>query len=184
MPGATAPIRAVPGSSRSGDLYGLCTAAERRPGGEPRSASCRVGLTTTLALPSAILWDGSSCADVGNFDTGICASDGVDWRCVSEQNESAELPVFVTEDNRARLMTIYDDALRRWPVPFETFFVETRYGKTHVIASGDPAAPPVVMTHPMGVGGFVWSSIIGARERAPARLCARHDRRRREERVG
>ena len=73
---------------------------------------------------------------------------------------SQELPVFVTEDNRKRLMALYDDALRRWPVPFETFFVETRYGKTHVIASGDPTAAPVVMTHPMGVGGFVWSSII------------------------
>src|SRR3989442_541543 len=49
---------------------------------------------------------------------------------------------------------------RTWPVPFESFFVETRYGKTHVIGSGEPTAAPVVMTHPMGVGGFVWSSII------------------------
>jgi hypothetical protein len=63
-----------------------------------------------------------------------------------------ELPVFVTEDNRARLMVIYGDALRRWSVPYEAFFVETRYGGTHVIGSSDPGAPPVVMTHPMGVG--------------------------------
>jgi pimeloyl-ACP methyl ester carboxylesterase len=81
---------------------------------------------------------------------------------VSEQNASAELPVFVTEENRARLMAIYDDALRHWPVPLDTFFVETRYGKTHVIASGNPTSPPLVLTHPMGVGGFVWSSIIEA----------------------
>jgi len=71
------------------------------------------------------------------------------------------LPVFVTEENRAKLMALYDEGLRRWPVPFETFFVDTRFGRTHVIASGDPASPPLVMTHPMGVGGFVWSSIIG-----------------------
>lgn len=71
-----------------------------------------------------------------------------------------ELPVFVTEDNRTRLMAIYDDALGRWPVRYEAFSVETRYGRSHVIGSGDPGAPPVVMTHPMGVGGFVWSSII------------------------
>ena len=75
---------------------------------------------------------------------------------------SGELPVFVTEENRAKLMAIYDQALRRWPVPFDTFFVETRFGLTHVIASGEPASPPLVMTHPMGVGGFVWSSIIAA----------------------
>jgi len=71
-----------------------------------------------------------------------------------------ELPIFRTEENRAKLMAIYDEGLRQWPVPFETFFVPTRYGKTHVIASGDSASPPVVMTHPAAVGGFVWSSII------------------------
>jgi pimeloyl-ACP methyl ester carboxylesterase len=70
------------------------------------------------------------------------------------------LPIFGTEENRAKLMAIYDEALRQWPVPFETSFVLTRYGKTHVIASGDPASPPLVMTHPAAVGGFVWSSII------------------------
>jgi pimeloyl-ACP methyl ester carboxylesterase len=70
------------------------------------------------------------------------------------------LPIFGTEENRAKLMAIYDEALRQWPVPFETFFVLTRYGKTHVIASGDPASPPLVMTHPAAVGGFVWASII------------------------
>ncbi len=71
-----------------------------------------------------------------------------------------EVPVFVTEETRAKLMEIYDEALRRWPVPYETSFVATRYGQTHVIASGDPASPPLVMTHPAAVGGFVWSSII------------------------
>lgn len=82
---------------------------------------------------------------------------------VGAANTSAnELPVFVTEENRAKLMAIYDEALRRWPVPFDAFFVDTRYGRTHVIVSGDPASPPLVMTHPMGVGGFVWSTIIAA----------------------
>jgi hypothetical protein len=79
-----------------------------------------------------------------------------DERAASSEN----VPIFGTEDNRAKLMAIYDEALRQWPVPLETFFVATRYGETHVIASGDPAAPPLVMTHPAAVGGFVWSSII------------------------
>jgi pimeloyl-ACP methyl ester carboxylesterase len=74
--------------------------------------------------------------------------------------KKAELPIFVTAENRSKLMEIYNEALRHWPVPFETSFVATRYGKTHVIASGDAASPPLVLLHPMGVGGFVWSSII------------------------
>jgi pimeloyl-ACP methyl ester carboxylesterase len=83
------------------------------------------------------------------------------WRVSDRKRGSPELPIFVSEENRSRLMAIYDDALRRWPVPYETRFVATRYGSTHVIVSGDRAAPPVVMTHPMGVGGFMWSSIFG-----------------------
>jgi pimeloyl-ACP methyl ester carboxylesterase len=71
-----------------------------------------------------------------------------------------EVPIFGTEENRAKLMAIYDEALRQWPVPFETFFVATRYGNTHVIASGDPATPPLVLIHPAAVGGFVWFSIV------------------------
>ncbi len=70
------------------------------------------------------------------------------------------LSVFRTEENRAQLMAIYDEAMRNWPVPFETRFVDTGYGRTHVIAAGDSAAPPLVLIHPMGVGAFVWSSII------------------------
>jgi len=78
----------------------------------------------------------------------------------SATSSREEVPVFVTEQNRAKLMAIYDEALRQWPVPYETSFVATRYGQTHVIASGDPVSPPLVMTHPATVGGFVWSSII------------------------
>jgi pimeloyl-ACP methyl ester carboxylesterase len=76
--------------------------------------------------------------------------------------EREELPVFCTEENRAQLMAIYEQGLHRWPVPFDTYFVAGRYGKTHVIASGDIASPPVVLIHPMGVGGFMWSSIVAA----------------------
>src|SRR5690242_20710391 len=59
-------------------------------------------------------------------------------------------------------MDIYDDGLSRWPVPFETSFVETRYDRTVVVATGAEGAPPVVLVHPMGVGGFVWSSVVAS----------------------
>lgn len=59
-------------------------------------------------------------------------------------------------------MSIYEEKLRDWPVPVETFFVATRHGKTHVMASGDPASRPVVLLHPEAVSSLVWSSIIPA----------------------
>jgi pimeloyl-ACP methyl ester carboxylesterase len=81
---------------------------------------------------------------------------------MSRRRESQEVPVFRTERNRAEMMAIYDEATENWPVPFEDLFVATRYGKTHVIASGDPSLPPLVLVHPMGVGAIAWSSIMAA----------------------
>jgi pimeloyl-ACP methyl ester carboxylesterase len=86
------------------------------------------------------------------------------WRRRGKQSGPSrdEVPIFRTEENRAQLMAMYDEGLRRWPVPFEAFFVPGRYGKTHVIASGDPGAPPLILLHPMGAGGFMWSLIAAA----------------------
>jgi pimeloyl-ACP methyl ester carboxylesterase len=70
-----------------------------------------------------------------------------------------EVPIFRTEENRARFMAMYDEGLGRWPVPYETFFLDTRYGRTHVIASGDAASPPLLLIDAMGVAGFSWASI-------------------------
>jgi pimeloyl-ACP methyl ester carboxylesterase len=69
---------------------------------------------------------------------------------------SPEVPIYVTENNRSNVMATYEERLRQWRTPFEAFFVTTRYGKTHVVASGDPASPPVVLLHPMGGGAFMW----------------------------
>ena len=70
--------------------------------------------------------------------------------------------IFRTEENRTKLIAIYDQRLAEWPVPFDAFFVNTRYGKTHVIASGARTSPPLLLTHPAGCGSFVWASIIAA----------------------
>jgi hypothetical protein len=86
---------------------------------------------------------------------------------------SRELPVFVTEEDRAKLMAINDEALRHWPVPFETFFVHTRFGRAHVIASEDPALPPLVMTHPMGTRDLPRRSPTGSGPENTAASCWR-----------
>jgi pimeloyl-ACP methyl ester carboxylesterase len=78
----------------------------------------------------------------------------------SSKRPSSDLPVYVTEDIRQGLMSIYDERLATWPAPFDTVDVATGYGKTRVLRCGDPSLAPLVMTHPMGVGSFVWSSII------------------------
>jgi pimeloyl-ACP methyl ester carboxylesterase len=88
-------------------------------------------------------------------------------RRISRTATVQELPIFGTEATRSELMAIYDERMRQWPVPYEEFFCATRFGRTHVIASGDRASAPLVLLHPMGAGAQVWSSII-------ARLSEKH----------
>lgn len=44
-------------------------------------------------------------------------------------------------------MVLYDAALARGPVPWDTRWVETRYGPTHMVMGGPAHGRPVVLFH-------------------------------------
>lgn len=81
---------------------------------------------------------------------------------VSEVNTKAPVGVHSSGEARERVFAIYDAKLARWPIPFEELNVPTRYGSTHIVASGNPAAPPVIFVHPAGTGAFAWRKIIAS----------------------
>jgi pimeloyl-ACP methyl ester carboxylesterase len=68
--------------------------------------------------------------------------------------------VYPTPEARETLHALYDAKLAQWPVAFEDHYVSTRYGLTHVVSSGDPAAPPLVLVHPAGCAAFIWRRMI------------------------
>lgn len=65
-----------------------------------------------------------------------------------------------------RLIEMYDAKMARWPVPYESFKVSTRFGSTHITASGPQDAPPLVLVHAMGVTLTMWQPNISALSRA------------------
>ncbi|HLF73131.1 MAG TPA: alpha/beta fold hydrolase [Anaerolineales bacterium] len=68
-------------------------------------------------------------------------------------------------ENAARISALDDARLARWPVPYESFTVPTRYGSTHIIASGRPDAPPLVLIHALGVTSTMWLPNVAALSR-------------------
>jgi pimeloyl-ACP methyl ester carboxylesterase len=46
-------------------------------------------------------------------------------------------------------------------VPYEEFFISTRLGDTHVIASGQKDATPLALLHLAGGGGVTWARNVG-----------------------
>ncbi len=64
--------------------------------------------------------------------------------------------VFKSEEGKRAVLGVYDAILRSWPVPYETFEVETCCGRTFVIACGDKALPPLFLIHGSGSNAAMW----------------------------
>jgi pimeloyl-ACP methyl ester carboxylesterase len=51
---------------------------------------------------------------------------------------------------------LYDKTLANWPVPYETFNINTRYGNTFVIGSGEKTAKPLILLHGLSANAVSW----------------------------
>lgn len=64
--------------------------------------------------------------------------------------------IYKTDENRSRIYRLYDQRLAEWPVPYEVIEMDTRYGRTNIIATGDINNPPLILIHAMGVTATMW----------------------------
>jgi pimeloyl-ACP methyl ester carboxylesterase len=71
-------------------------------------------------------------------------------------NVNRSTSIYKSPEVRARFMEMYDEKMQAWPVPYEDVFVDTACGNVHVIVSGPQGAPPVLLLHASGVGGWSW----------------------------
>jgi pimeloyl-ACP methyl ester carboxylesterase len=81
------------------------------------------------------------------------------------QTASNAPPVFRSIEGEARFMAAYDTVLREWPVPFQSLHLPTRLGSTHVIASGPPNAPVVILLPSMAATATLWQPNVAALSR-------------------
>jgi pimeloyl-ACP methyl ester carboxylesterase len=66
------------------------------------------------------------------------------------------ISTFRSPEDEAQHNAAYETALRMWPVPYEELYIPTRFGDTHVIASGSKEAAPLFLFHPSGCGAVIW----------------------------
>jgi len=75
---------------------------------------------------------------------------------------SKKITVFRSPEGEAQYYAAYEAVLKQWPVPYEELFIPTRFGDTHVIASGPKDADPLVLLHSSGSGAVQWIKNVGA----------------------
>jgi pimeloyl-ACP methyl ester carboxylesterase len=68
---------------------------------------------------------------------------------------------FKTPRGVAEYLAAYDAALARWPAPYDEVDVPTRFGSTHVVVSGPPDAPPLVLLHGYMATLLMWIPNVG-----------------------
>ena len=74
-------------------------------------------------------------------------------------------PVFKSVESRARYMAAYEAVLAQWPVPYQERDIPTGLGSTHVIVSGPPDAPPLVLLPSFAGTAVVWRLNVEALSR-------------------
>jgi pimeloyl-ACP methyl ester carboxylesterase len=74
---------------------------------------------------------------------------------------SGKISIFSSSESQARFDAAYQAVLNQWPVPCEELSIPTRFGATHVIASGPREAPPVVLLPPGGGHAPIWVRNVG-----------------------
>ena len=70
--------------------------------------------------------------------------------------------IYFTPQVQTEMMAIYDAKLAQWPTPYETRYVDTSYGKVHVIVSGPENAPRVLLLNAGQMAGWSWVTNVGA----------------------
>lgn len=58
---------------------------------------------------------------------------------------------YKSDKAREKALASYEEILTQWPVPYENRVVETTFGETYMIVSGDQEAKPLMLLH--GGGG-------------------------------
>jgi pimeloyl-ACP methyl ester carboxylesterase len=63
---------------------------------------------------------------------------------------------FKTPEGEAIFKEAYDKNLKLWKVPYETSYIPTSYGLTHIVAAGGKELPPLILLHGAGMGSTMW----------------------------
>jgi len=64
--------------------------------------------------------------------------------------------VFKTEEGKNDVIKQYDSFLQKWASSYEKLYVNTRYGKSFIIASGEKSNPPLILFHGSGMNSVMW----------------------------
>ncbi len=64
--------------------------------------------------------------------------------------------IYINDNLKTELYQIYDENVKRWPAETKDIYLETQYGKVHILACGSKNNPPLMMLHAASMGAHSW----------------------------
>lgn len=55
--------------------------------------------------------------------------------------------LFKSEAGKKAILDLYDQKLAELDIPTESLYLDTSFGETHLLKTGDPANPPIILVH-------------------------------------
>lgn len=65
--------------------------------------------------------------------------------------------IYINDTYKKELMRIYDEKVSFWPESTDDLFIETEYGKVHLLACGSKDNQPLIMLHAASMGAHSWA---------------------------
>ena len=69
--------------------------------------------------------------------------------------------VYKSPEIKAQHMEVYDEKLSQSPTEFKDVYVDTSYGKVHVIVSGPEDGQPILLLNAAAMSGWSWLYNVG-----------------------
>ena len=70
--------------------------------------------------------------------------------------------IYRSVDGKNKLYKIYDEKMQDWPEGYTDMYINTKYGKVHIISCGREDKPPVILLHAASMGAHSWAENIPA----------------------
>ncbi|WDV46509.1 alpha/beta hydrolase [Clostridiaceae bacterium M8S5] len=64
--------------------------------------------------------------------------------------------IFKSNEGKKAIIKHYETTMELWPLPYEEEYINTRYGKTYVVKSGDIAKQPLILIHGSCSNSSMW----------------------------
>jgi pimeloyl-ACP methyl ester carboxylesterase len=64
--------------------------------------------------------------------------------------------VYKSKESKIKLLSVYDTILSKWPIPFSEIFLDSSFGRTHIIQCGNITGFPLMLFHGTGNNSLMW----------------------------